>query len=79
MIKRHNIILWGGGSGYRTYIFKESTRRYTINRKGKRHKEVIYLRVANISYTRGIREVYTKAQSSPIKAPAVGFHNTLKG
>jgi hypothetical protein len=38
------------------YIFEESTRRYTINRKGRGRKEVIYPRVADISYTRGIRE-----------------------
>ena len=30
-----------GGSGYRTYVFKESTRRYTIDRKGQGRKEVI--------------------------------------
>ena len=45
-----------GGSGYKTYVFKESTRRYTINRKGRGRKEVIYLRVANVSCTRGVRE-----------------------
>ena len=39
MIKRHNIILWGGGSGYRIYIFEESTRRYAIDRKGQGRKE----------------------------------------
>ena len=39
MIKRRNIISQGGGSGYRTYIFKESTRRYTIDRKGQGRKE----------------------------------------
>ena len=45
-----------GGSGYRTYIFKESTRRYAIDRKGQGRKEVIYLRVADVSCTRGVRE-----------------------
>jgi len=45
-----------GGSSYKAYIFKESTRRYAINCKGQGRKEVIYLRVANISCTRGIRE-----------------------
>ena len=40
-----------GGSSYKAYIFEESTRRYAINRKGRGRKEVIYLRVANISYT----------------------------
>jgi len=44
------------GSGYRAYIFEESTRRCAIDRKGRGRKEVIYLRVADISYTRGIRE-----------------------
>ena len=29
----------GGGSGYRIYVFKESIRRYAINRKGQGHKE----------------------------------------
>ena len=44
------------GSGYRTYVFEESTRRYAVDRKGRGRKEVIYLRVANISCTRGVRE-----------------------
>ena len=56
MIKRHNIISRDGGNGYKAYVFKESTRRYAINRKGQGHKEVIYLRVADVSCTRGIRE-----------------------
>ena len=43
-----------GGSSYRMYIFKESIRRYAINYKGQGHKEVIYLRIADISCTRGI-------------------------
>ena len=30
---------WGGGSGYRTYIFEEFIRRYAINRKGQGRKE----------------------------------------
>ena len=37
------------GSNYRTYVFKESIRRYAINYKGRGRKEVIYLRVADIS------------------------------
>ena len=45
-----------GGSGYKTYIFEKSTRRYTIDRKGRGCKEVIYLRVADVSCTRGVRE-----------------------
>jgi len=39
------------GSGYKAYVFKESIKRYAINYKGRGRKEVIYLRVANISYT----------------------------
>ena len=56
VIKRRNVILWDWGSGYRTYVFEESIRRYAIDRKGRGHKEMIYLRVADVSYTRGIRE-----------------------
>ena len=39
VIKRRNIMSWGGGSGYKIYIFKESTRRYTINCKGRGREE----------------------------------------
>ncbi|XTI93866.1 alpha/beta-hydrolase [Cenococcum geophilum] len=39
-----------GGSGYRAYIFEESIRHCAIDRKGQGRKEVIYLRVADISY-----------------------------
>jgi len=49
-------MLRGGGNSYRTYVFKESTRRCAINYKGRGRKEVIYLRVADVSYTRGVRE-----------------------
>ena len=56
MIKRRNIMSQDGGSGYRTYVFEESTRRYAIDRKGQGRKEVIYLRVADVSCTRGVRE-----------------------
>jgi len=49
-------MLWDGGSSYKAYVFKESIRRYAIDRKGQGRKEVIYLRVADISCTRGIRE-----------------------
>jgi len=48
-------MLWDGGNSYRAYVFKESTRRCAIDRKGQGRKEVIYLRVANVSYTRGVR------------------------
>ena len=44
------------GSGYRTYVFKESIRRCVIDRKGRGHKEAIYLRVADVSCTRGVRK-----------------------
>ena len=33
-------MLQDGGSGYRTYVFKESIRRYAINRKGRGREEV---------------------------------------
>ena len=49
-------MLQGVGSGYRKYVFGESTKRYAIDRKGRGRKEVIYLRVADVSYTRGVRE-----------------------
>jgi hypothetical protein len=45
-----------GGSGYKIYIFEESTRRCTIDCKGQGRKEVIYLRVADVSCTQGIHE-----------------------
>ena len=54
MIKRRNVILQDRGSGYRIYIFKESTRCYAIDHKSQRRKEVIYLRVADVSCTRGV-------------------------
>ena len=47
-------MLWDGGNGYRMYVFGESTRRYAIDRKGWGYKEVIYLRVADISRTWGV-------------------------
>ena len=56
MIKRRNVMLWDGGSSYRMYVFEESTRRCAIDRKGRGRKEVIYLRVADVSCTRGIRK-----------------------
>ena len=56
MIKRRNIMSWDGGSGYRIYVFEESIRCYAIDRKGRGHKEVIYLRVADVSCTRGVSE-----------------------
>ena len=37
-----------------TSVFEESIRRYAIDRKGRGRKEVIYLRVADISCTRGV-------------------------
>jgi len=56
VIKRRNVMLWDRGSGYRIYVFEESIRRCAINCKGQGRKEVIYLRVADISYTRSVRE-----------------------
>ena len=56
MIKRRNIMSWDGGSGYRMYVFEESTSRCAIDRKGRGRKEVIYLRVADVSCTQGVRE-----------------------
>ena len=38
------------------YVFEESTRRCAIDRKGQGRKEVIYLRVADVSCMRGVRE-----------------------
>ena len=49
-------MLWDGGSGYRAYVFEESTRRYAIDCKGRGRKEVIYLCVTNISSARGVRK-----------------------
>ena len=46
-----SLLLQGRGSSYRTYIFKESTRRYAIDHKGQERKEIIYLHIADISYT----------------------------
>ena len=42
------------GSGYKAYIFKESTRRYVINCKGQGRKKVIYLRIADVSCTQSV-------------------------
>ena len=56
MIKRRNVMSRDGGSGYRMYIFEESTRRCAIDCKGQGRKKVIYLRVADVSCTRGVRE-----------------------
>ena len=49
-------MLWDRGSGYKIYIFEEFIRRYAIDRKGRGCKEVIYLRVADVSCTRGVCE-----------------------
>ena len=45
-----------GGNGYKAYIFEEFTRHCAIDRKGQGCKEVIYLRVADVSCTQGICE-----------------------
>ena len=68
MIKRHNVMLWDGGSGYRMYVFKESIRRYAIDRKGQGRKGMIYLYIANISCTRGIH----KSIGLSYRGPCVG-------
>ena len=44
------------GSSYKAYIFEEFIRYYAINYKGQGRKEVIYLYVADVSYTQGVRE-----------------------
>ena len=49
-------MLWDRGNGYKAYIFKESIRYYTIDYKGQGRKEVIYLYIADVSCTRGVRE-----------------------
>ena len=51
IIKKRNVMSRDGGSGYRMYVFKESIRRYIIDHKGRGRKEVIYLRVADVSCT----------------------------
>jgi len=56
VVKRRNVMSRDGGSGYKTYVFEESIRRYAIDCKGRGRKEVIYLRVADISCTRGVRK-----------------------
>ena len=47
--KQPPLMLWDVGNGYKAYVFKESTRRCAIDCKGQGRKEVIYLRVADIS------------------------------
>jgi hypothetical protein len=49
-------MLWNAGNSYKAYVFRESIRRCAIDYKGQGRKEVIYPRVADISYTRGVRE-----------------------
>ena len=56
---------WDGGSGYRTYVFEESIRRYAINRKGQGRKEVIYLHIADVSCTRGVRKSIELSYGGP--------------
>jgi len=36
------MVLWDGGSGYKTYVFEESTRRCAVDRKDQGCKEVMY-------------------------------------
>ena len=54
-----------GGSGYKTYVFEESTRHYAIDRKGQGRKEVIYLYVTDVSCMRGVRESMGLSYRSP--------------
>ena len=54
-----------GGSGYRTYVFKESTRRCIIDCKGQGRKEVIYLRITDVSCTQSVRESTGLSYKSP--------------
>ena len=56
MIKKHNVMSRDRGSGYKAYLFRESIRRCAIDHKDQGRKEVIYLRVADVSCTRGVRE-----------------------
>ena len=49
-------MLRNGGNGYKAYVFWEFTRRCAIDRKCRGRKGVIYLRVADVSCTRGVRE-----------------------
>ena len=58
-----------GGNGYRAYVFEESTRRCAIDRKGRGRKEVIYLRVADISCTRGVMYLTTYPPILVIRPP----------
>ena len=71
MVKRRNVISQDGGSGYKTYIFKESTTRCPIDRKGQGRQGVIYPRVADVSCTRDVRE----SMGSPMEAPVVRFRD----
>jgi len=76
-IKRRNVILWNEGSSYRAYVFKESIRHYAINRKGRGRKEVIYLRVANISCTRGVRKSTGLSYGGPCGRVPCHFFSVL--
>ena len=68
---------WDGGSSYKTYVFKESIRRYAIDRKGRGRKEVIYLRVADVSYTRGVRESTGLLLWRPLRCGSVIVPNSI--
>jgi len=69
-------MLWDGVNGSWTYVFEEYIRRCAIDCKGRGRKEVIYLRVADVRCTRGVREVYARARGSPMEAPTVGFRDS---
>ena len=56
VVKKAQRNVMGQGQWLQVYVFKESIRRCAIDYKGRGRKEVIYLRVADISYTRGVRK-----------------------
>jgi len=49
-------MLRNGDNSYKAYIFGESIKHYAIDHKGRGRKEVIYPRIADISYTQGVRK-----------------------
>ena len=58
-----------GGNGYKVYVFEESTRRCAIDCKGRGRKEVIYLRVADVSCTQGNVFHHSSGNTSHPAAP----------
>jgi hypothetical protein len=66
-------------SGCWMYVFEESTRRCAIDRKGRGRKEVIYLRVADISYTRGVHESMGLSYGGPCGAVLWHYPPSYRG